>query len=253
MWRGNLNAKQVKASAQKFLDENDVMALVNTPEGWERIVNFECVDEFVSDTYPVAEMRSLHFLTAAVRFLETDVNVAEMDATIGGMRVYAAKEHAHETAHEWLGHIFMAGVAAMGGGATFQQIGFSKVAARNLSGNAANSPDPMQLAIFFSQMAAAGKRHGKSKPFTAGNQQVPRMVGGEKPNVQIPVRELDAIKETAGKLAPKGVDRNVIDKAVAGVTAKTGTSFAAKPIQGWKSLGQGKIRDGESEASYSVA
>ena len=117
-----MSKTQVETSVASFKAALPEVMLLPVPTGWEGRVNFNCCPEYLGAGYPRVDMRGVHFLTAAATYIQENAAVMTMD--VSGFGAAPTAPHCHETAHEWIGLMYLEGVARLGGGATIDQVRF---------------------------------------------------------------------------------------------------------------------------------
>jgi hypothetical protein len=186
----------------------------------------------------------MHFYTATVKYLFENPQIRQWDRT--GYGDFPAADGNQEVAEEWMGQMYSAGVKRLGGGGQFEQIRFSKAARKGLAGAGTNPPDPIHLAMFFTQLFQAGERGGRQRQGdtegSSGGDKVAR-----KAHVAVPAEVLGRVITAAEQMAPTGMDRAIISKSAKAVAARAGETFRDKQLVGLRSLGQGRTKGGEGK------
>jgi hypothetical protein len=242
-WGKDLTTDERRELATEWLEDNEP-ELSSREDGWKGVVHFQATEQYVSDAYGKEELRGEHFYTATVRYLMEHPQMTKWDTT--GYGSVPGTTGNHDVAEEWLGEMYRVGVKRLGGGAQFSQIRFSKVARKGLAGAGSTPPDPIHLAMLFTQLFQAGEKGGRQRTGDGNGSEKDEM-RTSRGHVEVPEGTLERIVDTAEQMAPVGMDRSIIRKAAKAVAAQKGETFRDKQITGLKSLGQGRAKGGEGK------
>ena len=243
-WAQGLRREDRQHLGEVWLRETGNPVLSQSCDEWKKLINFSTTAEFVDKQYERVDIRGLHFYTATVRILREHPQMRGWDKTGYGQAPETSGNH--DLAEEWLDAMYTTGVRRMGGGAQFEQVHFSKVARKSLAGAGNGPPDPLHMAMFFSQLLQAGEKGGRQR---AENTEGPGYDSREpkRAHVEVPADVLARVRTAAEQLAPPGMDRTILDKAVHAVAARKGENFREKQLTGLRSLGQGRAKGAEGK------
>ena len=243
-WAFDMEVEERKALAEEWFQESEEDELTTDTNGWKRVFNQKVTERYVSGHYARLDMQGVHFYSATVQYLFENPKIKAWDRT--GYGDFPAAEGNHDVAEEWLGEMYKAGVKRLGGGGSYEQLNLSKSARRGLAGMDSRPPDPIHLAMFFTQLFQAGEKGGRQR-----NEEHESSSTGDKQSkrahVQVPEEVLQRVIDAAEQLAPTGMDRAIITKSAKAVAARTGETFRDKQVSSLRSLGQGRTKEGEGK------
>jgi hypothetical protein len=200
-WAGSLGTKERHELAEQWIREAEEMQVTSRKDGWKTVFHQQVTTRLVGNNYARQELRGLHFYTATAKYLFENPQIRQWDKT--GYGVFPAEEGNHDVAEEWMGEMYAAGVKRLGGGGQFEQIQFSKTARKGLAGAGANPPDPIHLAMFFTQLFQAGEKGGRTRQTDTDGSS-----GGDKAakkaHVQVPGEVLERVIAAAEQWHQRG-------------------------------------------------
>jgi hypothetical protein len=160
-WADNMEDDERMELAEIQRQERAEIELAKEEDGWKAVLHYEVTSKMVRMDYTREDMRGVHFYTATAKYLFENPKMAGWDKTGYGEAPSVIGNH--EVAEEWLGEMYLAGVRRLGGGGTFEQLRFSRVARKGLLGGGVQPPEPLHLAMFFTQLFNAGEKGGRAR------------------------------------------------------------------------------------------